>query len=169
MVAPLIMLLLVSGCTSKQTDYPSPDVQGAPNDAPFKYHGKMLQFPAGTVDGRIDETQNPYARLIPKGEITKSIYFIDLGRPSTGTVQHGLRWLGFLSFSEKSASTDLGGGYSLWCEGDRQEVRSCAVLLRELPLAAVNFVIGEPKGIAQAKSAVAEAESYLRRAKSASK
>jgi len=164
-----MVIFFISGCSSKQPDYPSPDVRGAPDDAPFAYYGKLLNFPAGTADGRIDEPRNPYARLIPKGAITDSIYFIDLGRPSTGRVESRIRWIGFFSFSEKASSVDLGDGHSLWCEGNTPDVRSCAVLLRELPLAAVNFVIGEPKNISQAKLAVAEAESYLRKAKSGSK
>ena len=131
----------------------------------FDYHGQMLRFPAGTVSAQIVDNREPYARLLPEGVDSKFTYFIDLGRKRTGTRSNGYLWLGFLSLSGKASSTELGDGHILWCDGGELDVYSCAALLKELPYAAVNFVVGRRPDRARARMVVNEAEAYLRLAK----
>ena len=156
-----------------------------PDTAPFPYFNETLYFPEGTVDarteqsafhgvvsekqgGRFSGSTNGYARLLPDAPQTGDAnfrYFVELGRHTTGSNLYGSYWIGF-SYPPGSPRTAIGDGYVMYCPPSQMQVRSagCAVLLRSLPLAALQFV-ERPATSILALAIVNEAEGYLTRAK----
>jgi hypothetical protein len=142
-----------------------------PDDAPFPYHGDVLHFPKGTVSARIEQGDGPgpWARLIPDAPVSGGSlmqrYKIDLGRASTGTDDATGIWLGN-QYSSDALRTDLGDGYTLYCQPPERQVPAfdCAVLLRSLPLAAMEFR-DRPASSSEARALVDDAEAFLTKAR----
>lgn len=159
-----LLSLAATGCGA-----PAPRV---PDTAPFHYNGTTLSFPNGTVEARIEEEEktNAYARLVPdrpkSGSSAAARYNIDLGRGFTGKSFGGGYWLGFHQYGPNNVQTKLGDGYTMFCplpDGLRLSFQ-CAVLLRSVPAAAIQFRAA-PLSSEAARSMVADAELYLTRAK----
>jgi hypothetical protein len=128
----------------------------------FLYHGKVLNFPKGSVEERQDDW--PYARLVPdkppKARAVLARYFIDLGR---GKVV-GMEFVGALKIKPNSVRTQA-GAYQIICDppGEQTPAFNCAASLRSLPLAAVHFK-DEPQSSEEALEIIGEAEEYLKEA-----
>ncbi|TCP82864.1 hypothetical protein C8J42_1217 [Sphingomonas sp. PP-CE-1A-559] len=159
-----LLSLAAAGCGS-----PAPKV---PDTAPFRYNGTTLTFPKGTVDARIEEgaKKSAYARLIPdlpkSGSPVDARYYIDLGRGHTGKSYAGGYWLGFHQYPSNSVQTKLDKDYTMFCPAPDGLILffQCAVLLRSLPAAAIQFK-NAPLSRESARSMVRDAELYLTRAK----
>lgn len=159
-----MLALAVTGC-GKQ----APRVL---DTAPFHYYGLTLFFPKGTVEARAEESErtSTYARLVPdrpkSGNSVDARYNIDLGRWSTGkNTGYGYR-LGFQIYPHNSIKTDIGDNYTMICPPPAGSIPAfnCAVLLRSVPLAAIQFN-AVPLLPEAARVMVAHAETYLMRAK----
>ncbi|MBB5714166.1 hypothetical protein FHS94_000989 [Sphingomonas aerophila] len=154
-----------------------------PDSAPFRYFDETLYFQEGTVDARIEQSAsradlsfrkgesstgwtNAYARLLldaPQAG-SKVSYFIDLGRHTTGKSLYGSYWIGFSSYPRDSRRIAIGNRYVMYCSPPSMRSHGCAVLLRSLPLAALQFT-ETPTTSAEALAIVMKAEGFLTRAK----
>ena len=159
-----LLSLTATGCGA-----PTPRV---PDTAPFQYNGTTLSFPKGTVESRIEEgaKKRAYARLVPdrpkSGSPVDARYYIDLGRGFTGKSFGGGYRLGSHQYPSNSVQTKLDKDYTMFCpapDGLRLFFQ-CAVLLRSLPAAAIQFK-NTPLSPEAARSMVRDAELYLTRAK----
>ena len=167
----LLVIALLASCSPRQPDDPAAVRQAAiPLDAPMSYHGKTLYFPLATVEARFDEPKKwPWARLMPdaprEGDSVNARYYIDLGRPSTGTTGEltMAMWLGYNSYADDAIITLLPDGYKMWCSPPQRATPAfdCAVLLKALPLAAI--AIRDRPTAANAYALVQDAERYLTR------
>ena len=159
-----LLSLAATGCEA-----PAPRL---PDTAPFQYNGTTLYFPKGTVEVRIEEgaKTRAYARLVPdrpkSGSSVDARYYIDLGRGSTGESFGGGYWLGFHQYASNSVQTKIDKNYTMFCpapDGLRLFFQ-CAVLLRSVPAAAIQFK-NAPLSPEAAQSMVTDAELYLTRAR----
>jgi hypothetical protein len=165
-LAAVALFLLVIGCGELNRD----PRQGF--TAPFKYHGETLRFPKGSIDARFDEEvgRGPWARLFPDAassdQYDGASYYIDLGRPYTGKRRVEGYHLGYALYSVDAPQTDLGNGYILFCQPPNSETPAfnCAVLLRSLPFAAIQFR-DRPSSADRARALVEHAEAFLLSAK----
>lgn len=144
-----------------------------PDTAPFHYGGQSLQFPDGTVDGRIESgagTQGGWARLMPNAPTSRAAasepYYIDLGRDRTGEASSDGYRLGGTLYPQGSSRISLGDKYVMFCPPPERRglAFSYGVLLRSLPRAAVLFR-NQPSSPHAARVMVEQAEAYLTRAK----
>jgi hypothetical protein len=165
-LAAVALFLLVIGCGDLSRD----PRQGF--TAPFKYHGETLRFTKGSVDSRFDEGVGlgPWARLYPDAvnsdQYDGAPYYIDLGRSDTGKRGVEGYHLGYDLYSSDALQTDLGNGYIMFCQPPNSETPAfnCAVLLRSLPFAAIQFR-DRPSSADRARALVEHAEVFLLSAK----
>lgn len=162
-----LAVLIIAGCSSGGSNHAA-NRQDNSYEPPFYYYGLKLKFPIGTVDSRTEN--EPWARLLPdspkSGDAIDARYYIDLGRKGTGTAGAMGYWLGAGSYKSDERVSDLGNNYELYCNKHNHDPLpfTCAVLLRALPLAAIQFR-DRPSSPEAARKMVLEAEVFLLKAK----
>lgn len=165
-------LVVITGCDDSRVSSHVDAVPQASGNGALHYHGFVLRFPKGTIDAISDEEQwpYPYARLMPdaptSGDAVDARYKIELGRPSTGRQGPSGYGLGFGFYLPNALKTDLGDGYTMYCQPPERRYPAfyCAVLLQALPLAALE-IKDEPSSPKAARAMVDEAEEFLENAK----
>jgi hypothetical protein len=153
----LIGLMLFAACGAVEDP-------ALPDTAPFHYNGQVLSFPAGTVDGRIEEgagEQGSWARLMPDRPTSRGAaserFYIDIGRNDTDEQSVDGYRLGGARFPLGSSRVAIGDKYVMLCPppGMQDYAFRCAVLLRSLPRAAILFR-NEPPSLHAARVMVAQ-------------
>ena len=135
----------------------------------FNYHGFKMKIDHSDIDIVNFVGPRPFLQLTPDlGEdrsVQKVPYVIELGRLGTGRRGSDGRYnLGFKSYKDgEHSQTQLGDGYVMYCSDFEHQSLAfdCAVLLKNLPLAALKYR-QRPANVAVAKQYVNAAEAFLK-------